>query len=230
MSTAAKPTKPTTDRRHTESPDTIEFFFPKDKIMPTLIGVQLIQKRDDLSGPFARKCGRQGRVLRASLEALQKESDDLTDAHKEKYPEGHPKAGQATPVYASDEHGKPVFKKDKDNNDTEERAEIPGRYNIKDPLQYKKDFDALMKEVIVIRCSPFLTKDPAGNDTAFVPELARFKGVNGAAIDACMNLEETSELTHRPAGFETPVAEEAAPAPEAVTAEPEKNKDEVTAP
>ncbi len=199
----------------TLSPDATDFFIKKGRIAILLNGIQSMQKRDDISGKFARKCTQIGRALRIALEALMEEEKDLQELHKKKYPEGHADAGKVMPVFAIDERtGAPVFKKDAGGNDTTEREIVPGGFEYSDVVQYNKDRMDMLKEYVVINAPCFRVTDPEAKDDKYVPELDRFGKVSGAAWDACADFEEGSPCTTPPADAPekpTEVPAEAAP-------------------
>ncbi len=186
----------------TQPKDLTTFYVKKGRVSNLLGGIQAMQKRDDITGKFARKLTQIARVLRTTVEALMEEEKALQELHKDKFPEGHPQAGEVKPVYAVDNDGKSIFKKDASNNDTEEREIVPGSFNFKDPVAYQKDRLEMLKEYVVIECPCFRVTDPDGKDDKFVPELDRFGKVNGAAWDACADFEEGSPATTRPADLD----------------------------
>lgn len=176
---------------------TTVFYIPKGRLATLMGGVQRMQQREDISGKFARKLGRQRRALLKALEDAQAEQDDLLDRHKERYPAGHALKGEVVPVYL-EENGKPVFKKDDAGNDTEERITVPNSHRLIDPAAYERDMREFLREVTVVECPAFLVADPTGRDQNFVPELDVYKAVHGAAFDACMDLEEDAPTTVAP--------------------------------
>lgn len=185
-------------RAATAPKDQATFYIKKGRLQVLLGGIQTMQKREDISGKFARKLTQIGRGLRESLEKVLEEEKALQELHKEKFPEGHPLAGQVKPVYAVDNDGKSVFKKDNAGNDTEEREIVPGQFNFADPVKYQQDRLEMLKEITVVSVPCFRVTDPEGKDDKFVPELDRFGKVNGAAWDACADFEEGSPLMDPP--------------------------------
>jgi hypothetical protein len=175
--------------------DTTTFYLKKSAIRPALVAINQLQQRDDLPGKMARKVGRIRRALSAADEEIQAQRQDLVVAHAEKYPEGHELAGKPTPAYMVNEKGEPVFKKDAQGNDTEERIVVPDQYNILDPMAFNKDWREMLEEVMVVACPCFLA--PADSKEG-IPELERFKGIKGAIVDPLLDLEEGADTTIAP--------------------------------
>lgn len=169
--------------------DTTRFYLKKMQVRPALQAVMELQKREDISGKFARKVGRVRRALTKADEEINQQRQDLVVAHAEKYPAGHEKAGQPTPVYATDPQGNPMFKKDEAGNDTDERVVVHDQYNVADPGAFSRDFKELLDEVIVVECPCFKTDEING-----------FKSVRGDIVDKIMDLEEGADTTIRPEG------------------------------
>lgn len=175
--------------------DTTTFYLKKSAIRPALVAITQLQQRDDIPGKLARKLGRIRRALNVADEEIQAQRQDLVAAHAEKYPEGHELAGKPTPAYMVNEKGEPVFKKDKEGNDTEERIVVPDQYNILDPMAFNRDWKEMLEEIIVVACPCFLVPpDPKDG----IPELERFKGIKGSIVDPLMDLEEGAETTIAP--------------------------------
>jgi hypothetical protein len=189
--------------------NTIRFYLANKRMPVILMGIQKMQARDDITGKFARKLGQQRRAITAAMEEVQRQQGDLLETHKERYPEGHPQAGQPTPVYAKKPDGSALFKQDKEGKDTDEREIDPNQFNLVDPKAYNKDLNDLYDEISVVECPAFLVHDPGDAGANWQPELDRFKTVNGGAFDACMDLEEDADTTIAPDGVSEPAAEPA---------------------
>lgn len=172
--------------------DTTRFYLKKSYVRPIAQAISDLQQRTDLSGKFARKVGRVRRAVTKADEEIQSQRQDLVLAHAEKYPEGHPEAGQPTPVYATDQNGQPIFKKDKAGNDLDERVVVPDQYNVADPGEFQRDFKAMLEEIIVVEC-PCFKED----------EFNSFKGISGKIVDPLMYLEEGADTTIAPEDLKT---------------------------
>lgn len=168
----------------TIAPDTETFFVPKGRVRVLLLAIIALQKRDDLSGKFAKKLRRMRRAMAAADEEIVEEQNDTLEAFTVKDAEGNP-----VPVYAETEDGKPVFKKDDKGHDTEERIAVPNRFQLTDAKQYQEVLKAMSKEIVAVECSSFRATGEG------VPELELFKAVRGEIIDALADLEEGSEVT-----------------------------------
>lgn len=170
--------------------DTTTFYLQKSAIRPALMAIQQLQQRDDIPGKLARKVGRIRRALTSADEEIQAQRQDLVIAHAEK-----DAAGEPTPAYMVDDKGTPMYKKDKEGNDTEERIVIPDQYNISNPMEFNRDWKEMLKEMIVVVCPCFnVPPDPKDG----IPELERFKGIKGAIVDPLMDLEEGADTTIAP--------------------------------
>lgn len=195
----------------TARPDLATFYLKKGKLPNLLNCVARLQQRDDLSGKFARKVALIRRPLAALVDDLNEERQALVKAHAEKYPAGHDKAGEFKPVYMEEQGtGKPVFKKDENGNDTDERVVIPDQYALKDPELFTKDVRAMLEEYVAFTCPAFK-----------LSELESFKNIRGEVMDALLDIEEGADSTAKPEGFSE------RPALELVKDEP---KDEPAAP
>jgi hypothetical protein len=157
----------------------VKFFLRKKSVRPALhalTGTQPnhlqpqgsagLQDRTDLSGKFSRRLAGIRRALQRADDDVIEERKDLTKRHGEKFPDfladgvtPHPKAGEYTPVYATDNFGAPIFKKDAAGNDTEERVVLHDNYNLKDPNAFEKEFKAMLNEFIVVECVGFTEDD-----------------------------------------------------------------------
>lgn len=201
MSTAAHPA--------TIAPDTAAFYIPKGRVRVMLLACIAMQKRDDLSGKFAKKLGRIRRALTTADEEVVAQQNDVLEAFTLKAD------GKPVPVYAETEDGKPIFGKDDKGNDTDVRVVVPGRFQLTDQKAYGEALKELAKEVVVVRCPAFRSAGDA------VPELELFKAVRGEIIDALQDLEEDSPLTKSPLELvkDTAPAAAASPVAEADAAE-----------
>lgn len=168
---------------HSIAPDTKHFFFPKGRVRVILIAIIGLQKRDDLSGKFAKKLGRMRRAFTEVDEALVAEQNETLERFTKKGDDDKP-----LPFYATTEDGNPIFKKDDKGNDTEERIPIPNRFQLTDAKAYQQELKEMARELVTVECSSFLALEG-------VPELDLFKAVNGEIIDALQDLEEGSEST-----------------------------------
>jgi hypothetical protein len=203
---------------------TTKFYFRKKQIAGLLGNIMALQQRDDLSGKFARKVGRVRRALAAAHESIGLERKDLVQRNAEKFPEGHEKAGEYTPVYATGPDGvTPIFRKDPNGNDTTERIPVPDQFNVADPRKFDDELKELMEEYLVVECPAF----PIAETEAFVK-------IKGSISDALLDLEEDAETTKVPDGFKPALAlvedEDDAPAPAAPAVEDKSEESGRTAP
>lgn len=171
-------------------PDLTTFYLPKGRIHKLGEAIVRLQQRDDLSGKFARKVAIQRRAVTAALEAIQEERLALVKANAERYPAGHEKAGDFTPVYATGPDGQRLKKKDDAGNDTDEFIPIPDQFNLKDTGAFNAEVKELMEEVQAITL-PHMK----------IGELEAFKSIRGDIMDALLEIEEGSTNTERPADF-----------------------------
>lgn len=126
-----------------------------------------LQDRTDLSGKFSRRLGAIRRALAKGDNDVIEDRKELTARHAERFPDfeadgvtPHPRAGEPTPVYATDpQTGAPLFKKDKAGNDTDERIIVPDQYNLADPMAFDREFKAMLEEFIAIECVGFTEDD-----------------------------------------------------------------------
>jgi hypothetical protein len=195
----------------TVRPDQTTFFLEKGRVRPILLAIFALQKRDDLSGKFAKKLGIIRRAIAHADEEVVAQRQDLLEVHAEK-----DDLGKFLPVYAEHPDGRPIFVKDDKGNDTEERMIVPDQYRLKDRKAYEQAIKDLVKEIIVVECPCFHTKDG-------VPELELFKSVKGEVIDLLLDLEEGADTTKAPlalvASDEPDEPQTSAPAAEEVAAE-----------
>lgn len=175
------------------------FFVPKGNVAPMLTAitgqpahrhlppVKGLLDRDDSTGKFARTVGRNRRAIELAHKAVQAESDDLLEHHAERYPATHlldgaavphPKAGQPTPVYATQENGAPVFRKDDAGKDTTERVVAAGQFNIADMVAYQKDMREMLSEYIAIECVGFTDE-----------EFDAFRAIAPRLVDPLLDIE-----------------------------------------
>lgn len=158
----------------------VKFFVRKKAVRPMLHaltgtqpnpyqpnGAPGLQDRTDISGKFARRLGGIRRALAAADTEIIEERKTLTMKHAEMFPDfledgvtPHPKAGQSTPVYATEADGRtPAYKKDAAGNDTEERLTLHDQYNLRDPHLFEREFKAMLEEFIVVECAGFTEDD-----------------------------------------------------------------------
>lgn len=193
------PAAASADKRNPTDPkDLRRFYIKKGRLAVLLNGVQMMQKREDISGKFARKLTQVCRVLRMTVESVMEEEKALQELHKDKFPEGHAEAGKVKPVYATDNDGNPLFKMDASGNKTDEREIIPGQFSFADPVAYQTDRLEMLKEFVVVDIPCFRTTPDNKEDDKFVPELDRFGKVSGVAFDACAEFEEGSPALEPP--------------------------------
>lgn len=184
----------------------IKFYVTKRAIRPMLIaiqgappspfqpqGVPGLQDRDDLSGRFARKVGQNRRALAKADEIIVEERKDLVELHAEKYPADHELAGQPTPVYSIKDDGSPVFKRDAAGNETTERMVRQGEFNVADPDAFRRDFEAMLDEIIVVECPGFTVDD-----------FNKFKSIAPRIVDPLMDLEVDGPTTVNTSDWATP--------------------------
>lgn len=187
-----------------------KFYIQKKWIQPMLVAMQGspgnppysaatagLKDRSDVSGKFARKVGQNRRALEKAFEMIGDERQALVKHHAEKFPEleivdgverPHPQAGNTTPVYQTDQQGRPMFKKDKAGNDTDERVSLPDQYNLADPVAFQRDLKQMMEEWTVIECPGFTSDD-----------FNSFKTIEPRIIDPLMDLEVDAPTTASPA-------------------------------
>lgn len=148
-------------------------------------GLSGLQDRDDCSGKFGRRVGTNRRALERAHEEINEERKALIKEHSEKFPEGHERAGEPTPVYRmiqTAEGEKPIFKKDSAGNDTDEREIIPDEFNLRDREAFNRDLKEMMEECIVIECPGFT-----------VDEFNSFKKIAPRIVDPLLDLEVGGE-------------------------------------
>lgn len=174
----------------TQRPDLVTFYLPKERILSLGQAIAALQQRDDLSGKFARKTSYQRRHVLAAVEELNEDRLEMVKRHAEKFPVGHAKAGEFTPVYAQKNDGSPLFKTDANGNDTDERVVVQDQYNLVDVAAFNAEWKESMKEVVAIAL-------PAMK----VGELEAFSKIRGQIMDALVDIEEGAETTKKPEGW-----------------------------
>lgn len=158
----------------------VKFFVRKKSIRPMLHaltgtqpnpyqpqGAPGLQDRTDLSGKFSRRLAGIRRALSRADDDVVEERKDMTRRHAEVFPDmmedgttPHPKAGQPTPVYATEPDGvTPLFKRDRAGNPTDERIVNPDQYNLADPKAFEVAFKDLLDEFTVVECVGFTEDD-----------------------------------------------------------------------
>jgi hypothetical protein len=159
--------------------DTTTFYLLPLVASESLNAISLWKNSDEekMSGKQARKIGRISRALQAALTESNQQREDVVTSYRDRYPEGHEKAGEFVPVY----------KKDADGNDTEEVDPTKVRLRPDDIEAFNKDIMELFSEPLIVVCPALLAS-----------EIDSIRSLPGNMIEALFSLEEGAETTIAP--------------------------------